>query len=541
MPVYVGLDCSTQSLSAVAIEVGTARRRVLFEHTLSFDEALPYYGTKKGVLPSTDPLVMTSSPLMWAEALDRMMGVIATNGGFELARLAAISGSAQQHGSVYLHASATGVLASLDPARPLVEQLAGSFTRDSSPVWMDASTSAQCTEISTALGGDAALARLTGSRAFERFTGPQIRKFYRSEPRAYERTDRIHLVSSYLASLLAGAHAPIDPGDGAGMNLMDLRRARWADAALDATAPGLRKKLPDLELPWTVIGRLAPYWVRRYGFPPSKVVVWSGDNPCSLIGAGIVRPGNVAISLGTSDTLFALMAEPRVDPAGTAHVFGAPTGDYMSLICFRNGSLARERVRDAHGLDWDGFSRALRETPAGNRGRILIPWFEPEITPTVLAPDVRRYGLEPDDAAANVRAVVEAQMMAMAIHSTWTGNAVERIHATGGAARNREILQVMADVFAAPVYPLEAGNSASLGAALRAAHADALDSGHAPPWDDIVAGFAPLPDAALRPDPRNVEVYRALRPVYAACEAHSLHGTPDPALLLTAFRERQQR
>ena len=67
-----------------------------------------------------------------------------------------------------------------------------------------------------------ALQALTGSPAYERFTGPQIRKFYQEQPDAYAATARIHLVSSFMASLLLGADAPIDPGDGSGMNLMDL-------------------------------------------------------------------------------------------------------------------------------------------------------------------------------------------------------------------------------------------------------------------------------------------------------------------------------
>ena len=87
------------------------------------------------------------------------------------------------------------------------------------------------------------------------------------------------------------------------------------------------------------------------------------------------------------------MREPRVDRTGTGHVFGAPTGDYMGLTCFKNGSLARERIRDAFGLSWDSFSEALRRTPPGNGGRILLPWFEPEITPPVPTPGVHRYGL----------------------------------------------------------------------------------------------------------------------------------------------------
>ncbi len=101
------------------------------------------------------------------------------------------------------------------------------------------------------------------------------------------------------------------------------------------------------------------------------------------MGVGLVREGRVAISLGTSDTIFGLMTEPRVDPHGIGHVFGSPTGDYMGLTCFSNGSLARERVRDAFGMTWREFSAALDATPAGNDGRILLPWFAPEITPAV--------------------------------------------------------------------------------------------------------------------------------------------------------------
>ena len=539
MAIYLGLDSSTQSLTAVAIEVDGPRRRVVFQHSFAFDAELPTYGTRAGVLPGSDPGVVTAPPRMWAEALDRLMGVVARESGLPLGGTRAIAGSAQQHGSVYLTAAAGAALAALDPAHPLVGQIAGIFARDDAPIWMDASTAEQCEAITAALGGPDALARLTGSRAFERFTGPQIRKYAEQDPAGYARTDRIHLVSSFLASLLAGRHAPIDHGDGGGMNLMDLAGRRWAPAALRATAPDLERRLPALAPSETVVGTLAPYWTRRYGFPPAKVVAWSGDNPSSLIGTGIVREGRLAVSLGTSDTLFAFLREPRFDPSGTGHVFGSPTGDYLTLTCCRNGSLARDRVRREHGLDWEGFSNALRHTPAGNGGAILLPWFEPEITPTVPAPGARRYGLDPTDGPANVRAVVEAQMLALALHSHWMGVRVEGIHATGGAARNREILQVMADVFAADVYQLDVANSACLGAALRAYHADLASDERRLPWDEVVAGFAePAAGTRVHPVPAHVARYVELRKVYAACEAHALGRGGDPRPLIAAFRLR---
>ena len=198
------------------------------------------------------------------------------------------------------------------------------------------------------------------------------------------------------------------------------------------------------------------------------MVAWTGDNPSSLIGTGLIREGRVAISLGTSDTIFGAMDAPRVSDAGVGHVFGAPTGAFMGITVFKNGSLAREQVRDAYALDWDSFSLLLQTSPPGNQGALMLPWFEPEITPAVTRAGIHRDNLDPHDAHANVRAIIEAQMMAMARHSAWMGVRVDTIHATGGASRNTEILQVMADVFNARVERFQISNSAALGAALRA-------------------------------------------------------------------------
>jgi xylulokinase len=530
VPLYLGLDSSTQGLTAIAISIEGKDRRVAFESSLSFDEALPHYGTRHGVLPRTDSTIATSSPLMWAEALDLMMARVA-GGGLDLQQLAAVSGSAQQHGSVYLNIAWARAVSTLDATRPLVQQLRSVFAREQSPIWMDSSTAEECAEITASVGGEAVLAQRTGSRAFERFTGPQIRRFFKRMPEGYRATARVHLVSSFLASLLAGADAPVDPGDASGMNLMDLATQDWWQDALEATAPELREKLPTVVPSRTVVGTLSPYWQARYGLPAAKVIAWSGDNPCSLIGTGLVREGRVAVSLGTSDTVFGLMREPRVDVTGTGHVFGAPTGDYMGLTCFQNGSLARERVRNEFGMDWAAFSRALDTTAPSVR--IVLPWFEPEITPAVPIAGVHWYGPRRSGPDAEVRALVEAQMMAMALHSKWMGVEIDIIHATGGAAANRSILQTMADVFGATVYQLEVAQSAALGAALRAAHGDLATSDSPAGWEDVIRGFAePLATTRLEPDARRHAFYRGLMRVYAACEAHALGRGPDPEPLL---------
>ena len=231
---FLGLDSSTQSLSAVVIDLDT--RKVVCEKSLNFDAEFPEYKTKNGVLSSRDPLVRHSSPLLWAAALDRLFAQLKKD-GVALGKILAVSGSGQQHGSVYLNEKAAETLAQLDPQKSLVENIAGIFSRKTSPIWMDSSTAKECAEIRKKLGGIKFTASRTGSDTFERFTGPQIRKFYKTEPKAYEKTASIALVSSFLASLLAGKIAPIDYGDGAGMNLMDIRRKNWNPDALKATAP----------------------------------------------------------------------------------------------------------------------------------------------------------------------------------------------------------------------------------------------------------------------------------------------------------------
>ena len=514
---FLGLDCSTQSLSAIVIDHYS--RQTVYNHSLNFDRALPHYGTRNGTLRSNDTLVVHSPPLMWVEALDLLFTQLKQD-GVSLGEILAISGSGQQHGSVYLNSRAPVTLARLNAATPLIEDLHGVFSRATSPVWMDSSTGAECAEIRQALGGVKATAQATGSDTFERFTGPQIRKFYKTEPDAYNKTANIALVSSFLASIIAGQMAPIDHGDGAGMNLMDIRKRVWHSKALRATAPQLRKKLPSLTRSSKVIGNISPYFVKKFGFHPNtKALVWSGDNPCSVIGLNLIKESTLAISLGTSDTLFGYMTRCRVDERGEGHVFGAPTGDYMTLICFKNGSLARERVRDLYKLDWPSFNQALATTPPGNRGAIMLPWFEAEIVPRVNRLGIHRFDLDPNDAAANCRAVVEAQMMSMRIHSQWMKVEPRQIYATGGASTNRAILQIMADVFDCPVVRIEVAKSAALGAALRAAHGWLAHSGKKPRWQDVVAGFTdPLPDTEVRPIAKLARAYSELIEKYARHE-----------------------
>lgn len=519
---FLGLDSSTQSLSAVVIDLDA--RQVVHEASLKFDRALPHYKTQNGVLPSRNPLLKHSPPLMWAEALDRLFAQMQRD-GVPLGKMLAVSGSGQQHGSVYFNERIHAVLENLDPKQSLVENLSGVFARKTSPIWMDSSTAAECAEIRKKLGGIKYTASRTGSDAFERFTGPQIRKFFKTEPKAYAKTSSIALVSSFMASLLAGKIAPIDFGDGAGMNLMDIRNKVWDMDALKATAPSLKKKLPPLAPSGHVIGPVSAYFVNKYGLNPAALATtWTGDNPASVIGLGLTKPGQVAISLGTSDTFFGTMDKCQTDEDGEGHVFGSPTGGYMTLICFKNGSLAREKIRALYGIaDWKQFGGLVAQTPPGNHDGILLPWFEAEIVPRVNQPGIHRFDLDAKNIAANCRAIFEAQMLSMRLHSQWMGVSPEKIFATGGASNDAALLQVMADVLNCRVLRIEVAKSAALGAALQAAHGWLVAADKNPKWEKLVAGFtAPVPGSDIRPNPKATRIYDKLIEKYADCEHEAL-------------------
>jgi xylulokinase len=507
---FLGLDCSTQSLSAVVVDYDA--KKIVFEKQMIFEKEFPEYGTRSGTL--REGSVVHSPPLMWVEALDGLFAEL--KDAVDTSQILAISGSAQQHGSVYLNGSFVEALKR--PAGTLKERLASVFSRKTAPIWMDASTGVECDEIRSALGGMQAALQATGSNVFERFTAAQIRKFYKTEPENYAKTESIVLISSFFASILSGKLAPIDHGDGSGMNLMDIREKKWHPKAIDATAPGLLEKLPPLSSSSHVVGFIHPYFVEKYGLSPKTVsLVWTGDNPSSMIGLGMIEPGMAAVSLGTSFTHFGCIKDMHIDPKGEGHLFVSPTGDYMTLNCFLNGALSVQRMRESFRYDWPDFIRALQTTQPGNNGAMLLPYFETEIVPKVIKPGVRRFHLSEEDGPANCRALIEAQMTAIRVHSGWMGLDPKQLLATGGVAHHLPILQILADVMNLPVYKIEVSKSTALGAALRAAFAYFGNR----PWKQIVEGFTE-PTLAVTPNASAVKIYDQFAQEYQAREKEIL-------------------
>ncbi|XP_043674202.1 xylulose kinase isoform X1 [Vespula pensylvanica] len=513
---YLGLDLSTQQLKAVVVDDDLG---ILHETSVQFDNDLPEFRTYGGVIQKKyESHVVVAPTLMWVKALDMILDKLRVC-GVDFSKVSAISGCAQQHGTVYWGKGSQSLLKNLEPTKFLHEQFATSFSIAQSPVWMDSSTSDECQLFEVIVGDPKKLAEITGSRAYERFAGPQIAKIARRRPEAYSNTERISLVSSFLASLFLGDFAPIDWSDGSGMNLLNIRTKDWDDVLLETCAPDLRKKLGKPISSYNNIGPISPYFVERFGFNEAcRIIAFTGDNPGSLVGMRL-KKGDIACSLGTSDTLFLWLNEPKTAIDG--HILCNPIEDdaYMALLCFKNGSLTRERIRDSAAQgSWQIFNELLESTPRGNFGNFGLYFDAQEILPSVIGDyrfnkandEINRYSSK----EVEVRALIEGQFVAKRAYAEDFGFVIgpdTRIIATGGASANKTILQVLADVFNSPVYiSKDITNSAMMGAAYQAKHGLLRNESN---FEEITASL-PEPTVVCRPYDDAESIYRPMTQRY---------------------------
>jgi len=342
----------------------------------------------------------------------------------------------------------------------------------------------------------------------QRFTGTQIMRLRRKLPDMYAATSRISLVSAFLASLFLGTVAPMDISDACGMNLWDIPGNNWSEPLLELTAgkdgvAELRNKLGEVEKDGGAsLGRVSSYFTTKYGFSPDcEVAPFTGDNPATILALPL-RPLDAIVSLGTSTTF--LMITPVYKPDPSYHFFNHPTtpGQYMFMLCYKNGGLAREKVRDAlpkpSGPDpWATFNQHALATPPldmhseTDPAKLGLYFYLPEIVPNIRA-GTWRYTCSPDGAnlqetpspwpaATDARAIVESQALSMRLRSqklvhTPPGRTAlpaqpRRIYLVGGGSLNPAIAQILGDVLggADGVYKLDVGgNACALGGAYKA-------------------------------------------------------------------------
>ncbi|KAL8766116.1 MAG: hypothetical protein Q9209_007014 [Squamulea sp. 1 TL-2023] len=510
-PLYLGFDLSTQQIKGIAV---TSSLKAEHEVKFDFDADSKGFSVKKGVLTNDDDKEVFAPLALWLQAIDGVLHRF-KDAGMDFGRVRGISGAGMQHGSVYWNAEGERALKSLDSSMSLQDQLADAFAHPYSPNWQDASTQEQCDAFGTHLGDEGQLALSTGSKAHHRFTGPQIFRFRTKYPRKYQETSRISLVSSFLASIFLGRIAPFDIADICGMNLWDIKAGAWNEQLLSLTAGSsdtsdLKHKLGAANVPkdgGAFLGNISPYFVRRYGFSPSCAVAPStGDNPSTILALPL-RPLDAIVSLGTSTTF--LMSTPYYKPNPAVHFMNHPTtpGLYMFMLCYKNGGLARERIRDSlpkptdAGKPWQQFEQVASSTPPLGQSsdpsspmKIGLFFPRPEIVPNVRA-GTWRFNYKPNTNALmdadettwkqpedDARAIVESQLLSLRLRSrdiveSPTGpNAhlppqPRRIYLVGGGSQNATIAKMAGQVLGGVegVYRLDVGeNACALGAAYKA-------------------------------------------------------------------------
>ena len=497
--ICLGLDLSTQSLSAVLID--SAAGKIIHEESINFAESFPEFETENGFIRGKNQ-EFYSYPQLYLKAIDKMMLALEAYAP----KIETISISGHQHASVYLKDNFTQVLTELKASDELSKSLTPSFSRPIVPIWMDNSTSEECKEMQNNLNGS--VTELSGSLYCERFTASQIRKFYKNSPKAYKDTKYIHLASSFCASIFAGKSVSIDTSDGAGMNLMNLSTGQWDQNLLDACAPELKDKLPSLAPAASVAGKVSPYFVDKYSLNADcDICLSSGDNPNSLIGCGATDPGTVVISMGTSDTFFGAIGNEAIDTKGVGHIFGNPAGGYMSLICFRNGSLSREAALKATGLNWQEGEKLIAEnTPCAEEN--YLPFIVDEMYPHCPA-QIDSSKLAEFNSTKALVGLIESQILNLRYYANKHAKSISTIRLTGGASQNTAIAQMIADIFQAKVERIEISNSAALGAAMRAANASSKQT-----WSELNSMFTAA-KSQLLPNVANKEAYEQKLVTYA--------------------------
>ena len=261
-------------------------------------------------------------------------------------------------------------------------------------------------------------------------------------------------------------------GDASGTGLMDIRRRRWDEQALAAVDPELGGKLPPLSHPREPAGLMKREVAARFGFGRVLVASGGGDNMMGAIGTGNVAAGVCTLSLGTSGTVYAYSTKPFVDPEGEIAAFCDSTGGWLPLLCTMNVTNTTEIVKSLFGLDNAGLERLARRAPAGSDGLLFLPFVDGERVPVLPSSSAVFFGLDRRtfDAAHIVRSVMEGTVLNLGYgvgRMRELGLKPAEIRATGGGARSRMWLQIVADVFGTPVVTLKEPEAAAYGAALQ--------------------------------------------------------------------------
>lgn len=511
----LGLDLSTQSLSAVALDIDARKKVAAYSLDYIKDKRLSRFGIRSTdyILPPRMEGEADQPPEMFLAALDAVFADLSKD--IPAGDIVVINTSGQQHGHVYLGINASPIFSSLrrkgSEKSTLTILLKDSLSYHRAPIWMTSNTVAQAESIRSAAGGKERLIKLSGSDAQLRFTGIVIRRTAEQFPEIYARTKTIQLIGNFVPAVLTGnSDVPADFGNGCGMTLMNYRRKQWSDALLTAASQGLtggkiafRTKLPRINAPDAVVGVIAAYFIGKYGFNPACLIIaGSGDNPQSkvLIGGDLLSLGSSFVNMVATDG-------KTLDMSGAACAMYDGIGRPFLFGCRTNGALVWDRVRANYGMGKEDYAPAEAALQTTAPGKNLVLW-QPR---NESFPISGRFELVRMDNAApglgtDYAGIIESSLAAVYCHSlSFSGSGETPLYVMGGAVSSPQTIRRVAAIWNRPVVVTDK-SSAALGAAVAGVSAFLKSARESFDVEEFSASVLSR-GKTIRPDPKDVAAF----------------------------------
>jgi xylulokinase len=478
----IGIDSGTQATKALVVDADAGR---------VVGRGKSPHATIEGLGPGASE----QDPAVWIGAAGKAMAAALKEARVDAGKVVSLGVSGQQHGFVPLDAK----------DRPI----------RAAKLWNDTSTIRETEDIVAALGGKERVVARLGISLAVGFTASKILWLKRHEPKNFAKLETVLLPHNYLDLWLTG-RTHMEYGDASGTGLMDIRRLRWDEAAMAAIDTDLAAKLPPLSHPREPVGTVRKSLAERFGFGRVLVAAGGGDNMMGAIGSGNVEPGVCTLSLGTSGTIYSHFGRPFVDPDGEIAAFCDSTGGWLPLLCTMNVTNTTEIVKSLFGLDNVQLDRLARRAEPGAGGLTFLPFVDGERVPVLPFSSAVFFGLDRKtfDAAHIVRSVMEGAVLNLGYgfaRMKELGLRPAEIRATGGGAKSRLWLQIVADVFGTPVVTLKESEAAAYGAALQSVWNWRLAEGEKIGIREIAAAWIVKDKLAAEPNPRDASLYADLQ------------------------------
>jgi xylulokinase len=377
-------------------------------------------------------------------------------------------------------------------------------------IWCDTRTQPECDWLHEKIGYER-LIELTCNPALPNFTLTKLLWVKTHEPEIFAKIRHIMCPKDYVRYRLTGEFA-IDVQEASGTLLLDVTHRRWSREVAEASdipMEWLPKVYESPEVCAKIDGSAAGLTGLAAGTP---VVAGAGDQGAGAVGMGILQPGSVSATIGTSGVVFAATAEPTKDPKGRLHTFcHAVPGLWHVMGVTQSAGLSLQWLRNTFftGQSYDALSDAAAKVPAGSQGLEWAPYLLGERTPH-LDPEVRGAfaGIHSSHTAAHfTRAVLEG--VAYSLQDTFTlfaelGIPVSGIRLGGGGARGPLWRRIQAGIYGHAVEVLTAEEGGAFGCALMAG----VGVNH---WANLDQACAQAIEVAQRiePDPSDLATYKA--------------------------------